>query len=479
MNIKTHLILLPVLAAISIASAQELPKPQPSFGDASSSIKQQLEEALSELAKLREGMAAEKIPLDARLRELEAELTRVRLEYQQTVRQLDSRTLDLGNLNNEIKGRKEEISYLTNLFNEYIRNFESRLHIAELQLFRKPLEVARLAVDKRDLPGQEDFAKQIDVLLASVERLHNLAGGILFEGSAVDTGGIVKQGKFVVVGPAAIFVDNEAKTVGTADQRLGSLEASITPFTTPEDIKAAVDLTASGTGVVPFDPTLGNAHKVEAIEETFVEHLQKGGPVVWPIGAVALVSVLVTLFKWLGLSSTPKPGLPRLRPLLEAIKSKDKGLALQRAKALKGPTGKMLVAGVEHMDEPRELMEEVMYETVLAARLKLQRLLPLLAVCASAAPLLGLLGTVTGIMNTFSLITIFGSGDIKTLSSGISEALITTELGLYVAIPSLLAHALLSRKARAITDSMDQAAVAFINQVTKSAETQPVTEKAA
>jgi biopolymer transport protein ExbB len=81
-------------------------------------------------------------------------------------------------------------------------------------------------------------------------------------------------------------------------------------------------------------------------------------------------------------------------------------------------------------------------------------------------------------MNTFSLITIFGSGDIKTLSSGISEALITTEYGLYVAIPSLLAHAMLSRKARSITDSMDQAAVAFINQVTKSAE--PATaEKAA
>jgi len=83
-------------------------------------------------------------------------------------------------------------------------------------------------------------------------------------------------------------------------------------------------------------------------------------------------------------------------------------------------------------------------------------------------PLLGLLGTVTGIINTFKLITVFGTGDVKTLSGGISEALITTEFGLIVAIPSLLLHALLSRKARGIVDQMEKYSVAFVNQVGKS-----------
>jgi biopolymer transport protein ExbB len=98
----------------------------------------------------------------------------------------------------------------------------------------------------------------------------------------------------------------------------------------------------------------------------------------------------------------------------------------------------MLAAGVEHLREPRDLIEEVMYEEVLTTRLRLQNMLPFIAICAAAAPLLGLLGTVTGMINTFKLITVFGTGDVKTLSGGISEALITTKFGLIVAVPSLL-----------------------------------------
>jgi hypothetical protein len=75
---------------------------------------------------------------------------------------------------------------------------------------------------------------------------------------------------------------------------------------------------------------------------------------------------------------------------------------------------------------------------------------------------------VTGIINTFKLITVFGIGDVKTLSGGISEALITTKFGLIVAVPSLLLHAFLSRKARSAIDQMEKAAIAFANQVSKA-----------
>jgi biopolymer transport protein ExbB len=90
------------------------------------------------------------------------------------------------------------------------------------------------------------------------------------------------------------------------------------------------------------------------------------------------------------------------------------------------------------------------------------------AISASAAPLLGLLGTVTGIMNTFSLITIYGTGDVKTLSSGISEALITTEYGLIVAIPSLLLHAFLSSKVRKIVNNLEATGVSFVNELARA-----------
>ena len=123
----------------------------------------------------------------------------------------------------------------------------------------------------------------------------------------------------------------------------------------------------------------------------------------------------------------------------------------------------MLADGIEHMDHPKELVEEIMYESVLETKLKLQRLLPLVAIIAAAAPLMGLLGTVTGIINTFKMITVFGTGDPKTLSGGISEALITTKFGLVVAIPSLIIHAFLSRTAKGKIDGMEQAAISFTN----------------
>ena len=104
-----------------------------------------------------------------------------------------------------------------------------------------------------------------------------------------------------------------------------------------------------------------------------------------------------------------------------------------------------------------------MYERMLEVQPRLERLLPFIAVTAATAPLMGLLGTVTGMINTFKLITVFGTGDAKQLSSGISEALVTTEFGLIVAIPSLIMHALLNRRAQGVMANMERMAVAFVN----------------
>ena len=91
----------------------------------------------------------------------------------------------------------------------------------------------------------------------------------------------------------------------------------------------------------------------------------------------------------------------------------------------------------------------------------------LAAVTAAIAPLLGLLGTVTGIIKTFKLMNVFGAGDPKPLISGISQALITTELGLILAIPALILHALLSRKVAGVLARMEKLGVAFMNSLAR------------
>ena len=438
------------------------------FERAADKVARDLEASLAELAELREALKDEKVPLAQRLSELEAELSTVRKEYQDTTRLLDTRTLDLSNMQTEIKARQEESAYVSNLLADYLRNFESRLHITEVSRYEEVLEGAQLAPENGNLSDKQVFQAQAALLEAALGRVDEALGGARFDGWAVDSRGLLQRGTMVLVGPAALFASNSGHIVGAAEARLGSLEPAAIAFGKPEDAAAAAELVANGGGYFPLDPTLGNAHLVESTQETLMEHIQKGGPVMYPILIMAGLALLVALYKWLVVLFTPKPSRRKIGNLLDAVGEQDQEKIHEMARKVRGPLGRMLTTGVEHLKETQELIEEVMYEKVLTTRLRLQSMLPFIAICAASAPLLGLLGTVTGIINTFKLITVFGSGDVKSLSGGISEALITTKFGLIVAIPSLLLHAFLSRKAKGITDQMEKAAVAFINQVMRT-----------
>jgi biopolymer transport protein ExbB len=443
------------------------PPPAPTFAAAGQGIERQLEECVRELAALRESIAAEKIPLAKTLADLETRLVEVRQELSRTGRTLDDRTRGQAELRSDIKARTEQVGYLASLLGEFRRNWESGLHIAELQRYRAPLEAARLVSEDDAKTDREILAAESVVLAASLDRLEEIAGGTRFEGKAVDADGTVSDGTFVLVGPVAIFRSKEGTRSGMAVQRLGSLEAGLAPFTDPPVAEAAAGFVTGLGTTFPFDPSLGDAQKIAETQETWAEHVAKGGPIMWPIFGLAGLALLVALGKWIGFLFVRSPSNRTLKRLLEAMAKGDRAGAEAIAMKMPGPAGKMLRDGVGHLGEPRELIEEVMYETVLKAKLRLNRFIPFVGICAAAAPLLGLLGTVTGIMNTFKLITVFGTGDVRTLSSGISEALITTEYGLIVAIPALLLHAFLARKAKSILDRMETFGIAFMNQVSR------------
>lgn len=467
-------LLLPLIGLGTVTAQDPSASKQKSFEQAASEAEKRLQASIAELNALFEQMADEKIPLSRKLNQLEGDLVETSQQYQEKTRVLDGRALDLNNLRTEIKAREEEVSYLSNLLDGYIRNFESRLHIAEVQRYAEALEAARLAPENSKLSEAEVFAAQAALLDLSLDRLQDAVGGTRFAGRAVNPEGTVEQGEFVLLGPAAIFCSADGSDVGTAEQRLGSLEAAVIAFANIEDAEAARHLIDQGEGVFPLDPTLGNAHKVEATEETLWEHIQKGGVVMVPIFAMAGAALLVAVLKYIGLLTVRRPSRMKIAQLLAAVAESNEEAARRVVRGIQGPVGHMLSAAVDNLKHPRDVIEEVMYESVLTSRLKLQRFLPFIAICAASAPLLGLLGTVTGIISTFKLITVFGSGDVKTLSGGISEALITTEFGLIVAIPSLLMHAFLSRKAKGVVDQMEKAGVALVNQVAKTPFVMPL-----
>ena len=137
--------------------------------------------------------------------------------------------------------------------------------------------------------------------------------------------------------------------------------------------------------------------------------------------------------------------------------------ALQSCKKNSGAAGNVIAATLRSLHRDRDHIEDVISESILHESSRIDRFGSAILVIAAISPLLGLLGTVTGMISTFDIITEFGTGDPKLLSSGISEALLTTKFGLVVAIPLLLAGNLLSSWGRRIKSDLEQAALHMIN----------------
>lgn len=445
------------------------------FNRAASGIDQRLTESLAELDALSVQIREEKLPLAATLRELEEQLKETRREFEKVSRQAASRAQQEQTLKDQIEGREKQAGFIANRLDEYIREFEAGLHIAELQRYEGSLEAAKLAMENRDLSSRDRFDVQKQVVEASIDRLQESMGGVRYGGSAIDTSGVLGTqgasvlGTFIQLGPVVVFSDSTGELQGTIEQKIGTLLPEVIPFANPENALAVKALAETSQGQIALDTTLGEAQVIEQIDEaTLEDELRAGGPVMYPILGLAALTLLVGLYKWMALTLTPSPSQKKKTKLLRAVSDNDKAQAKEIASTMRGPTGRMLRAGTLELGAPRELIEEVMYEQVLSAKIKANRLLPIVAICAAAAPLLGLLGTVSGIINTFKMMQVSGASDMQNVSGGISEALITTKFGLIVAIPALLLHVFLSRKARGVIDEMEKTGVAFINQIMKS-----------
>ena len=432
------------------------------FDAAGGKAKADLESALTELTQVRESIAAEKIPLIREVSKLENQVRQKSDELNRLRSLRDNSDLGLNRLRDQVEALKSQNEYAGSLLDEFVRSFETRINYSETQLYSKTAEEARLALDDANMSTSERFEKQIDVIGVALDRLQELTGGYTFEGNALAPTGEIEQGTFAVFGPTVYYASSQSELAGVTFNKLNAAEAAIAVPANALGIRQFIE---TGEANIPVDATLGKALKIQEGNDSIPEHLAKGGSVGTVIIGLGVVCLLLGLFKFIEVTSfkTPKP--ENVQQVLSHIANGDLETAKTAAAAIPGAGGELLRTGVEHADEKRGTLEEILYEKILAARPKLERFLPFIALTAAAAPLLGLLGTVTGMIKTFNLITIFGTGDAKSLSSGISEALVTTELGLCVAIPSLILHGLLARMARQKVGDLEQTAVGFINGV--------------
>ncbi len=187
-----------------------------------------------------------------------------------------------------------------------------------------------------------------------------------------------------------------------------------------------------------------------------IQLLFRGGYTMIPILLCSVISLAVIIERAFSLRSARV--LPR--ELLEELQRTDRPIdgLKEKVKGSRGPLARVLAAGLEHRSVSPKGNRDVLSAAEKGAASRLERGLTLLEIVAVVSPLLGLLGTVIGMVQVFDVISQVGAGHAQALSRGISQALISTIAGLVVAIPALIAHSAYSRKVDTLLQKIEEAA---------------------
>ena len=200
---------------------------------------------------------------------------------------------------------------------------------------------------------------------------------------------------------------------------------------------SAGDMLDATSGPVTFglDVTRGGILALLVESPTITERVNQGGIVGYCIIGLGIVGLLIAIWRWIGLSSDGRKVAAQLK---------------RDSASTDNPLGRVLAAYESNQNADTETIELKLSEAALKEMPELTKGLLFIKVISVVAPLMGLLGTVTGMIKTFQVITLYGAGDPKMMAGGISQALMTTVLGLVVAIPMVLIHTLVSGQSRKI-----------------------------
>jgi biopolymer transport protein ExbB len=211
---------------------------------------------------------------------------------------------------------------------------------------------------------------------------------------------------------------------------------------------------ASGYVSFSVDPSgpSGGALLANLIQNpSLLERINQGGLIGYIILLIGGITLLFAIYKYVSLFLLG-------RAVGEQLTSSSYG---------DNPLGRVLSVGETHMKDAIDRLELKLAESIMAERPAIERGISFVKIVSVVAPLAGLLGTVTGMIITFQQITLFGTGDPKIMAGGISQALVTTVLGLVVAIPTTLAHSFLQSSARSVVDVLEEQATGIVAEKAK------------
>ncbi len=417
-----------------------------------------IKKASSQLTGIRKQHSAERIMLSRRIAELENKIIPLREKRQGLKDIIWMKETGYQQLQARAGSLKEEVNFCASLLSEYYREMTARMTLAEENHLKESRQEIDLVLEAE---SSEAVLEGIQSMLDMIGNQNQVnLGGTVFKGQALDKNGLLYSGTFIQAGPIDFFVDDKGERAGLTGLNLGSAIPQIILGLNAANLQ---ELALGREAEVLLDFTLGEAIKVKQHKKSWFQHIRAGGIVMIPILGLGLLCLGVAIRKFIELRKLKTHVEPVIANVLAFIHRGDIQQAGNEARKAGAPIAPVLAEGVHHYNAPQEHIEEIMHEQILSQIPALEKNLPVLAVSAAVLPLLGLLGTVTGMVHTFDLMAIFGTGKVNLLSGGISEALITTEFGLITAIPALLVHAYLSKRVKTVVHTMEQTAIAFVN----------------
>ncbi len=422
---------------------------------------ERLRKAVAELTAARARISQEKAPLlkvmrtaEDRIVAADEEITRLETAAEQAAERRHRLIM-------EAEVLRKNANYVSALAQEGLKAFDDGLAPGEGQIVSEALQALRQqSVDQGRVADGKAAMDAANFLLG---RVRQSAGGYVAAGSSLlNEDSLVVRGSFAFVGPETFF---RADQGGAAGKVVRLREGSAYPVTyvLPGWNAASAAALFQGTpGDIMADASGGKALQLQVTRGGVWHHVGKGGLVAFAIVGVGLLSLLLILQKMHDLSSMAVDSPEVVRDFLVTVAGGAPPAIQSALGSLKGTTRELFAVGLRQMAGPKIALEEHLYAVLLRQRLHYERRLPLLAVIATAAPLMGLLGTVIGMVKTFALITVFGTGNAGKLASGISEVLVATELGLLVAIPTLVAHGFLAHRIQKNLSLLERYAQEFV-----------------
>ena len=333
----------------------------------------------------------------------------------------------------------------------------------EMGLYRDdPVRIAKSLLNVAQ--GELAFTREIQL-----ENAELVFGSAVAKGNRLRLGGLyaMQMANAVDINglhPAALMLP-----VAGEKKRAFSWQENLTPDTKSEISKAFTSSKDSAYSMVPVDVLLSTElssemanHQEKTWKDELREFFKNGGILMYPIVTLFALGLLVALWRFVWLMVVGFGGLSTRR-CIKALKKGDVDTARQLSAKVHGKVGKVLKTVLAKNYAGREGAEKALEELFSADVPKLESGLTWISVFAATAPLLGLLGTVMGMIELFDVITMHGTSDPKLLAGGISIALVTTEAGLIVAIPLQLIHTFLMNRADALRTRMESAGLTVLN----------------